>query len=724
MTDRATNVQAIVELFDREQQDLAWASFVDAHITPKRLYELASGTGPTSAEEQHVSECESCQRLLNTFRTPPPSPIHLCNDEQQRDESTVPAWVRNYFHTTAHTLFPDGTVGLGSWQFGLLRRIQESDPTNARELMHSLVDAIEVHLGNFLKQSNLMLVCFGREMRRLGTHLASRIASDTEHAPHVVLAHDYYRPTFVCRAREFENANVVVLVDVSRSGRTLTSLLDECGRFPVKSLRGISLVGKSSIPRDERITSVWSEPVRSRISLEEHARQFGGEVERFEPNAGTVVPSIAVPRRRANRKRFVLDDDLIKHIHSCNALKHNYEIAGQRYAYAVNVLDLLKSEESCDFILSRAQQSLGDLTLQNTCLLYQSTRAARAGKIARLIGKRMGLPVIGIGKRGGPFRLSDAQSLKLAGYDALVLVDAAVRTGDSMSAAVEALHDCWLKPERLVGFSILDALQRKPKMELERELGIELRSLFRLPMSPPTEEVRHWTKSRKALVAERLETKSNFDNVVGAIGDYLTPRRGFQRSVERCSISETREAIDRATATPDEVATLQSISAACLTGTAGPLRHLSVASVVQDAGVQDVLLGVMYNSMNPSFKEVAAFGLATANNYEWMEKDWLTCNRAFLSSPTQAWKAVPVIQCEMLLKGRSKEAEDFRASIEQFRRSLDARGQLSLPGMEDAKSRGGDMRLRDRLDVMHEAATCMKGELIPEYDSQHVNSAL
>src|SRR5262249_8213903 len=78
----------------------------------------------------------------------------------------------------------------------------------------------------------------------------------------------------------------------------------------------------------------------------------------------------------------------------------------------------------------------------------------------------------------------------------------------------------------------------------------------------------------------------------------------------------------------------------------------------------------MYNSMKPSFKESAVFALSAAKNFDWMNYEWLQCNRPFLRSPTSAWKSVLLVECQMKLDGRTEELGRFRQALLEFRAKL------------------------------------------------------
>jgi hypothetical protein len=379
-----------------------------------------------------------------------------------------------------------------------------------------------------------------------------------------------------------------------------------------------------------------------------------------------------------------------------------------------------------EFVLGKAVIALSDLGGHKTCFAYHAGRSARAGVIAQLLSDRLKWPTFAIGTGGSTFALTARQCAELARYETVVITEAAVRTGDSVCALAAAFKDEWLrKNTRLVFFSVLDALSNLSRHDLELVTGCEIRALFRLPLAPPTAEVRHWTKLQKSLIREKILKSGEFSSIKRSLGRYLEPPSTGRRDdggADGRTIEQTtamlHAAIAHAQASREGV---KIISAACGDRTPSRIRHLTVDEVIHDSRVQDLLLGIMYNSMNPTFKESAAFGLAAAENYEWMELEWLKCNRKFFSSRSNAWKCVPIIECEMKMKGHTSKLATFRAAaIEYYEHAFGrysepttSAAQLTLLETEerepvtDSETRKRDAiksRLRQRLDVVIEAA--------------------
>ena len=100
-----------------------------------------------------------------------------------------------------------------------------------------------------------------------------------------------------------------------------------------------------------------------------------------------------------------------------------------------------------------------------------------------MLSSELGWPAIPIGSSGRTFTVTDEQLKRLASFDAVVIVDSAIRTGDTLSAIVRALDDSWLlKHTTFLALCILDALSHTSRIELAQELGIDIRTLFQLPL--------------------------------------------------------------------------------------------------------------------------------------------------------------------------------------------------------------------------------------------------
>lgn len=712
-TNPCGNQREVFDLIEIAQSEveLAWNRFLQNHLQPSRLFRLASGVDvPTADDQRHLEACHSCRSAyagylapcdplpkstsvgrngdgrgarqkelwsevsLDAAPLPSRQPPHI-NGQAGRG---VPDVLRRHLHVEAPVVFGENELAFESWQFGrLLSNVGEASfPASC--LINVIVGSAKTFLIGRVDHRHLMLVCFGRAMHRCGVRLAAELEGDGFRQPHVVLAHDFYSPTIVCSPKEFVNADVIVLVDVVHSGSTLDRLMSLCiGKGP-RRVRGLALVDQSERQslRAEWF-SLWSEPKEERTPLDLFiAGATDAELQqlrRFDPNEEVATAMNSRGSRTTldvRSTRFFIDAVLLRHIHETGALKCDYRIGKKRYPYVVNVLDLVKKSVAArTFVMTRLATELADLAGRNAALAFHAGRRMRAGHLAQIMGSELGLPVLAIGSPGNTFSLTDQQLRELAGYDVVVIVDAAMRTGETIAAVTRAIDDKWLrKHTRFVALCVVDALSDTSQSALAMELGIEIRTLFKLPLAPPTEEVRHWTRRQRLKIFEQIATSGTFANVAHVLAGYCAPSHGRHSRVAKRDIESTealiQRAVERVQGQPRSAETIQS---ACDESKAHLIRHLSVNEVVHDRNTQELLLGVMFNSVKPSLKESAAFALALARNYEWMTLDWLRCNRAFLSSTCNSWKSIVVVECEMKLADRLTELARFGEAARQFR---------------------------------------------------------
>lgn len=747
----------------QEQIDADWEQYSERHIDPSRLFQLSFGIiEETEQDRHHLEWCDCCRGVYEGYLCPADDTTERrAERENQIGEyrqqkllwstgavvetngertptgsakpngqpiQSVPDELRDHLHVEGPVLFPGEEVAFESWQFGRLMEIRRDDPALEKRLVDAIATRVEADLLHRVDERNLLLVCFGRPMHRCGTRIAARFADRGFRNPHVVLAHDFYSPTFVCNPKEFHEADVIVLVDVVHTGGMLDRLMSACLEFVPQRVRGLALVDQSegSLLCSEW-NGIWTELREDRLSLNQFLREATSEekrlLRRFEPNDACARAKNTEAKCGASNDLSVsVDLQLLQHIHVTGALKRDHVIGNRRYPYVVNVLDLLgKDSRARDFVLDRSVSELSDLRDAKACLAYHAGRARRAGKIAKLLSARLGWPSIPVGTKGPTFALTDVQFRRLACHEAVVLVDAAVRTGDSISAMADAVNDEWFRKHTdVLAFCVLDSLSSLSLSDLSASVGINIRTLFKLPLAPPSEDIGHWTNSQKAAIRKKIHESGAFASVEQALGGYFDPprRRIESDSGAARSLDETKALVEGAIAHAQAANFgAKEIGRACHESKSSVIRHLTVDEVVHDDRVQDLLLGVMYNSMSPSFKESAALGLAAAGNYDWMELEWLKCNRSFLASRGNSWKSIPLIECEMRLTNHTSELARFRKAAMEFRGSfIEKRSehgesqQLLLESdvrpQDSSKTRKGNVesRVRERLDVIIKAA--------------------
>jgi hypothetical protein len=687
--------------------EAAWERFQQEHISPGRLMQLAFELAHTSQPESaHLRACTHCRNQFECFEA-----MNGCNAEI-KDRSTpattyrnlrliydaeasngnghhiaphkrrqnVPNTIREHVQFTGPVIMPGEDVSLTTWQFGAISDILKYSHDEGKRILNEICDTAFDRLQErpSVSARAMAFVCFGRTMHRCGIELATRFYDAGLGLPHVILAHDYYDPCLVCSPSEFVGTDVVVLVDVVHSGNLLRRLVSACESFNPKRVTGLALIDQSPQPIEGvSYQALWFEDAETRIPLAQFLHDSpssANKLRRFEANSQCAIQlTESIESSQSSHLLPDIDSQLLVHILATDALKCDYPIYGKTYPFVVNVLDLIKKDgESRRFIGSCFRSVLADLAFQKTCLAFHVGRSQRAGQIARLISEVTSWPSIPIGTKGSAFALNDKQCRRLACFDNVVIVDAAIRTGETISAITRAvLREAFQQP-RIIACTVLNALPRPLKSQLCAALNIEIRSLFDFPLTPPTEEIRHWVSAQKTIISDALQNDPAFESVQPILVDYcdLQRNRGRRKAIPQ-SRSAQMDLARRAVAygrSPQQAA--KDVAMDCQKRSARAIRHLPVSDVIRDSAMQSMLIGVMYNSVPAPLKESAVFGLAAAENYDWMNLQWLKCNRRFLCTK-QSWKSVLLVGCQMKLSGRMSPLREFKSAALKYRNQLE-----------------------------------------------------
>jgi len=689
-----------------------WQRACSMHLKPSRLLRLAMGlAAPEVEESDHLESCSQCRSVFKQHQVgsaevgPVPAPHingeyngSVARDNCLRDKGEdkrypslfdgvdvytrapdVPQLMRDYLRVDGPVLFPDGDVAIRSWQLGRLSHLSNTRPAIANEITVTIVNRAYQLLLPYLARRKLVLVCFGHAVHRLGTRLGGRLLEQGFSHLHVVLAHDFYRPTLVCAPHELGDADVTVIVDVAHTGGLMDRLFAVCRQHIPARIRGLALIDKGvGKSLSEDTLSLWRDDPEERIPIDIYLRSAPGEqkrrLTRFEPNAECAVAIEDAVPDTPEGSTFVTvnyDAQFVGMIQKAGALRCDYEIGHKRYPYVINVLDLLSNDECRGMLVSMASEKLADLGNAANCFAYHAGRAARAGKLAKVLAAALHWPVVRLGTCATTFAITEQQCKRLSEFRNVVIVDAAIRTGDSLTAITQAMLRSVSPETCIIAFCVLDALSRLSRIELSAQLGIDIRTLFQVALAPPTERVRNWMNSQKAIIREALSQSSQFSGLDSVLRSYCEQSKRRHKPNRHPSADEMPGVLEKAVSEAQRIErAAEYIGAACEQGKGGLIRHLPLDQVVHDRSVQNLLVGVMFNSMKPSIKESAIFALGAARNYDWICYDWLQCNRAFLGSKAESWKAVLMMICKMKLDGMSEELDRVRDAFGQFAAQL------------------------------------------------------
>jgi hypoxanthine-guanine phosphoribosyltransferase len=695
-----------------------WQWACSEHIQPSHLFRLALGlAAPLLEDADHLACCAKCWSVFERYRSSAVPIDEACSDalaphpiiegvtpkedglsvtsvgggrpqlslfeglDLDPQSPAVPDVLRDNLSVEGPVLFPNGEVAFRTWQLGRLEQFFRTKPAIADSILTLVTDRACQLLVPQLARRNIVLVCFGQAVHRLGTRLGGSLLEQGFSHLHVVLAHDFYSPALVCAPYELRDADVTVIIDVLHTGGLLDRLLTVCRGHNPARLRGLAVIGQSVGNRlSEDRFCLWTDEPEERIPIDEFRRTAGSEQQRqllrFEPNAECAVgipAALPVPLPEpSNAQPMECDATFVEMIKEAGALRCDYKIGRKRYPYVINILDLLGHPECRNTLASMASDRLADLASERTCLAYDAGRAARAGRLAKTLALALHWPVLRLGTRSTSFAITEQQCQQLAGFRNVVIVDAAIRTGDSLTAIIQALQASVHSGTNIVAFCVLDALSRTSRLDLASHLRIDIRTLFEVALAPPTERVRSWMNSQKARIRDALCRSGRFSDLEPILRSYCEyVRRPHNRKKGRLSPDETPAVLEKAVSqarTAERAADY--IGAACQQGKVALIQHLPLDLVVHDRSLQSLLLGVMYNSMKPSIKEGAVFALGAARNYDWISYDWLQCNRPFLGSRTNSWKSVLMVVCQMKLEGMTEDLARIRDALGRFATKL------------------------------------------------------
>lgn len=733
-----------------EEVRRAWEELCAEHLPPSRIAELGLGLADVAEREAfHLRRCERCRSHIQAYETSvSDGPVdrhsvvaledevddvlHRKSCEELRgvdsprstlrlSEGSVPAVVRAAFQTDEPILFPGGEVARRSWQFGWMSGLNREHSTIVEEATSVCCTRLFEKLKCDLPadSNNLVLVCFGEAMHRCGIRVGARLLEELDVCPRLVLAHDYYKPRLVGDREEFRESRVVVLVDVVRTGTLLRRLIGLCRELGAADVAGLALIDQTneSLARSGGY-ALWVAPREPRETFEEFCQSASdGERRRlrvFDPNSSCAVRTFYLSQVHGESDKspsqpVIMEAELEECISRTGAMRRDFDIEGIQYPFAVNVSALIrKHSDSRECVLQRSQSVLAEYKASPTILVYHTGRSRRAGLIAESIGSVTDWPTCPIGTAKSTFKLTTDQCRRLAAFDNVIIVDAAIRTGDSMTALVRSVKtELNESTPRVVGFTVLNSLTDSQVEGLEQNLEFSFRYAYRLPLAPPSTNIRHWATLHKKTICKDLIEHCPSQSIQALMTEYCTPGHRETRRRARCTREQAKRESDDSTTetrlTAEAIEDRRILTRVELS----EFRFLSAGEVVNDPTMQAMLKEVLYSSAAPQFKESAAIALAATGQCDWLTGHWLAVNESFLVSRGSAWKALVMTEQQMAKNGYQRELKDFRDAAVSYRKCLEAKAATQATSDTQRKLLlGGRHRdiLTKRLSVLIEAA--------------------
>jgi hypothetical protein len=632
----------------------------------------------TNEVKDHLLECPRCRFIYARVRqtvTQPETPP----DSEEAHGECVPAALRDHLRTAGPVVFPDGRVARGAWEFGQLGSL---DAQANEEVIEVVAEQAWSKLRSLASKREVVLVCFSRPIHTCGKRLATKMMSGGVKDVHVVMADDYFTPKLWCDPEELRSRYVVVFVDVVHSASLLNRLYAACREACPSELTGLAVIDQSEGRlAPEQFCALWREKPEPRVPFDasRHARaRF------FDPASAVSRKREDLPQEVANPKtaqamveeHLAAIEPLRHYIEATGALRRDTKICGVHYPWAVDLLRLLRHDEARADLASRAAERLKDLRTQGAwCLVYPAERHMRAGAWAELLSTALRFPVVKIGLKARMHyrQLTDEQRQQLSRCPRALVVDAAIRTGKTLQSIVNLLRTAPNHPDyQVAAFYAFDGLFQESRTQLEKCLGTEIRSLFRLPLGAPTEPVDQYCGRRMSDTLRELPPAEATDPT-----GWVEVVRGYCRKKlwgSRCRSRKRGYAgIDqrmRLALEEGERGARARLEQSCDPPSASLVKHLDVSYALGDPRTRNVLHGFLCNSMPPDFIEWCALALATQKDYEWLDRDWLLLHRRlFTNAASPRWRFLACVSYWIRQQGDEELIRRVRQAIEEFRRS-------------------------------------------------------
>lgn len=682
-------------------------------VRTKALLSFFDGTSTGEGFEdvrEHLIVCPRCRFLYGRLRDelyhPTGSDSQGISPRPCAKMEAVPELLSKNLRSTGPVVFPGGEVSDGAWEFG---RMGELEIEVAEQIANTVATRAWVMLRGSLPPERIVIVCFSQPMHRCGKRLATTMVEANIDDVHVVMADDFFAPKLWCDPLELHERHVLVLVDVVHSGGLLGRLYAVCREAEPTTLAGIAVVDQSSGTAGcEPLCSLWQEPQEERIS----SMQAAQENARFFDPAAALAHRL-LPQEVADpaKARATVENHLsgigpiVPYIAATGALRRDARIGGVCYPWAVDLLRLLRDDEARAEFADRAFSCLYDLSDRGPwCLVYPASRFRRAGVWAELIAGALGWTIVKIGleSRTHYRPLTTDQRRALGKCRRAVIVDAAIRTGKTLQSLVGVLRDGSVPAvTEIAAFYAFDGLFREPRQELERNLNVEVRSLFRLPLGAPTEPVGQHCRRRLTATLEEIDAANGTAPPawVEAIRAYCTKKLDPAGRPAKPPPAANTHTVLRRAIDEGQRGTEARLEHACDPPRSSLVKHLDVAYALREPRTRNVLHGFLCNSMPPDFIEWCALALATQKDYDWFDRDWLMLHKRLLTNSASArWQFLVCVAYWIRRDGNAKQIRRVRAAIDDFRRTEVSNSETLFPSLAVAPE--SPESLKSRCDTL------------------------
>lgn len=635
----------------------------------------------------HFCECDRCSyavaELLRAINEPhSPEYTNTENDNNSTralsnghsEESIESGWI-DYFEgiglrPPGPTVFPDLSVADKAWEFGLLLTHQ------CREEAIETITKVSIEkLQNLRLSRSILLVAFSDIMHSISISIAAEMKEliGAELDIHVIGVKRFHEPCLLSKPSVVKNKSVVILTDVVHEGRLLHKLWDIVQCKEPLSIHALCLVNQQyNGPFADSLVSLGREEkeVRSRLG---RLSQESRSIRFFDPVRG-ISHQNECPEQEVRWDPKAIEE-WIPFIEKTEALQKNLQIGNSTYPFAINILTLLKDEQCQKQIAVRAIELFRKLRANDRWVfIYPASRGRRAGRIAKLLTESTGWQRTCLGKANNSsfMHINEESRRVLETAEGVIIVDAAIRTGDTLRSQVEVLRSSGIT--NVIAFYVMDLRRDRDRRVHEQSIGVPIHSLFRIPLGfGPTDSVKSALKRRFEQLEQDVESANVSSKARHALQSFfdkvLRQRKRAPNSVPQAKSVEPKKVakeLEKGAVAPSDL--IEHVA----TGKRPNLKFTRFFSSSEALEDEDQARDARYsinNSASPGFIQELALLYTAHGDYSWLTKKWLVLHEEFLTNEDSAWEFLAGISFD----ARSKDAiasRNIRGAFEEFRESL------------------------------------------------------
>ena len=573
------------------------------------------------------------------------------------------------------TMFPDGTIADGAWEFGHLL-----EGSNVNEKLQVIAKVVADQISTEVKNRSVLIVAFSDAMHRLSIEVAALMKCESQDWDiHVAGVKRFHEPTLLCKPRIIKGTTVVLVTDVVRSGKLLDSLWNIVADKEPAEIRAFAMINQEySGIYEEALSSLACEARSERISNNGSSDDHFA-LRYFDPVSGKSRAEFDSKKEKTWCVEGIAD--LLPLIDGAGAFKRNHRIGRSTYPFAIDVISLLENDSAFETLATMARDFCLSLDQsKNWIFAFPADRAGRAGRVAQLLSGVSGWQNVALGSFDDScfLNISSETSLQIERSDGVIVVDAAIRSGATLRSQVEVLQEHYLP--KIEAFYVLDLRRERDRVAHELEIGIPINSMFQIPFGfAPAESVKHLLKARFEPLARSIDS-SNYSDPVKAVMKtfyqrmFETKRRAWSQDV----VGEKIEPVlQKGAADPmalvEDMATGQRPNFS-LTGFLDAEIGLMDESQHRDANY------TINNTATPGLLKELALTLTSHGDYGWFNRNWLLLHEPLITSADSRWDFLSAVAFDAVRRAPSSAMEMHDAVVE-YRAAVDDRAKKSANEM-------------------------------------------